>query len=98
MAKIRPHPDEICKSRAQACIERYMRLQRMDVNSIAKQMCVSQTTVYNWIKHPESMKLGTLWQLSRVLKCSLGELSGGELPEELIGTWLRMSTERRTSH
>ncbi len=88
MAARKKYPSEQRRVRVQACIERYMKLNDVKVESMAKQMNVSEPTVYRWISNPEKMQLEDIWKMSIVLKCPIGELAGGELPEELIGRWI----------
>lgn len=76
------------KARSRACMERYMKLNGIEISNIAKRMNVAEQTVYRWLKKPEKLQLEDLWQIATVLKCPIGELCGGELPEELIGKWL----------
>ena len=88
MPATKKYPSEQRKARTQACIERYMKLNDIRVDVIAKHLNVGESTVYRWISNPEKMQLVDIWRMATVLKCPIGELAGGELPEELIGQWI----------
>lgn len=88
MPAVKKYPSEQRKIRAQACIERYMKLNSIQIDVMAKRLNVAESTVYRWISNPEKMQLADIWRMATVLKCPVGELAGGELPEELIGAWI----------
>ncbi len=89
MPRVSNYPIVERKTRTQACIERHMRLNNIEVPAIAKRMNVSEQTIYRWIQNPEVLTLLNLWHLATILKCPIGELAGGEMPEELIGSWIK---------
>lgn len=91
MPALKKTPTQELIARSQACFDRYSRLNGIDVGRIAKLMNVTEKTVYNWINHPESVSMEKMWRLATILKCPVGELCGGELPEETIGRWIKMS-------
>ena len=75
-------------ARSQAAIARYMTLRNITEEQMAKRMNVTKKTVQNRRNHPERMSLEDLWLMAKILKCPIGELAGGELPEEFIGRLL----------
>lgn len=81
--------------RSRACIEKYMTLNEVSVSYLAKKQHVTERTILNRIKTPEKMQLEDLWEMAMLIKCPVGELAGGELPEELIGRMVAEATERR---
>lgn len=88
MPAVKKYPFEQRKARVQACIGRYMKLNDVQVEVMAKRMNVAESTLYRWISNPGKMQLEDIWRMATILKCPIGELAGGELPEELIGEWI----------
>lgn len=82
------------RARSSACISRYMDLRGVTESRLAENFGVTVRTIQNWRAHPEKMQLEDIWEMSRLLKCPIGELAGGELPEETIGRLLREAVIR----
>ncbi len=78
-------------SRSRACIDRYMQLNSVTEEDMAARMHVTVKTIQNRRKHPEKMQLEDIWEMAQILKCPIGELAGGELPEEIIGRLIRQA-------
>lgn len=95
MPAIAKTPTDQLKSRTQSCIDKYSRLNGIDVKRIAKIMGVTERAVYGWIDNPEKISLGNMWRLSTILKCPVGELCGGDTPEEAIGKWVAAAMNKR---
>lgn len=81
------------RARTSACISRYMALRGVTESRLAEHFGVTIRTIQNWRAHPEKMQLEDIWEMSRMLKCPIGELAGGELPEEMIGRFMRAAVK-----
>ena len=51
---------------------------------------VQARTIQNRIKDPGSMQLRDLWDLAEILDAPVGELAGGDLPEEMMAKLMQM--------
>ena len=51
---------------------------------------VQTRTIQNRIKDPGSMQLRDLWDLAEILNAPVGELAGGDLPEEMLAKLIQM--------
>ena len=80
------------EARAQAGIRRYMSLRRITDDKIAVKQNVQTRTIQNRIKDPGSMQLRDLWDLAEILNAPVGELAGGDLPEEMLAKLIQMET------
>ena len=78
------------EARAQAGIRRYMSLRRITDDKIAAKQKVQARTIQNRIKDPGSMQLRDLWDLAEILDAPVGELAGGDLPEEMMAKLMQM--------
>lgn len=78
------------EARAQAGIRRYMSLRRITDDKIAAKQNVQARTIQNRIKDPGSMQLRDLWDLAEILDAPVGELAGGDLPEEMMAKLMQM--------
>lgn len=78
------------EARAQAGIRRYMSLRRITDDKIAVKQNVQTRTIQNRIKDPGSMQLRDLWDLAEILNAPVGELAGGDLPEEMLAKLIQM--------
>lgn len=76
-------------SRASAGIQRYMALRNMTDDRLAVKQNVTVKTIQNHLKDPGNMKLRDIWELASILDAPVGELAGGDLPEEIIGKLLQ---------
>lgn len=76
-------------ARSSAGIQRYMALRSMTDDRLADKQNVTVKTIQNHLKDPGNMKLRDIWELAAILDAPVGELAGGELPEEIIGKILR---------
>ncbi len=81
------------RARTSACISRYMDLRGVTESRLAENFGVTVRTIQNWRMHPEKMRLEDIWEMSKMLKCPVAELAGGELPEEMIGRFLRAAVK-----
>ena len=63
-------------------------LNNITEDTMAQRMNVTKKTIQNRRNNPEKMNLEDLWLMAKILRCPIGELAGGEMPEELIGEWL----------
>ena len=43
----------------------------------------------SWIEDPGSMRLRDLWDLAEIIGAPVGELAGGDLPEEMLAKLLQ---------
>lgn len=75
-------------NKSRAAIKKYTEIACESDESLAEKLGVTSRTVQNRVKDPGAMQLRDLWELAIILKCPVGELCGGELPEELIGKWM----------
>lgn len=89
MPALKRSPSQENRARTSACISRYMELRGVTADRLAAGFGVTVRTIENWRTHPERMKLEDIWEMSRMLKCPIGELAGGELPEETIGRLIK---------
>ena len=71
-------------SRARAGIKRHIELSKVSEDKIAAKQNVQVRTLMNRIKDPGSMRLRDLWDLAEI-----GELAGGDLPEEMLAKLLQ---------
>lgn len=76
--------------RASACIARYMTLNDVTEEYLAKRFKVDIKTIRNRNRDPGTMRLNTLFELADILKCPISELCGGELPEERLESVLKL--------
>lgn len=74
--------------RARAAMLRHMELNNMDQDTLAAKHNVTKRTIQNRLESPGTMQLKDLWDMAIYLKCPLGEICGGDLPEEMIGKLL----------
>ena len=47
----------------------------------------------NRIEDPGSMRLRDLWDLAEIIDAPVGELAGGDLPEEMLGKILQQKLQ-----
>lgn len=76
-------------SRARAGILRYKALRNVTDDTLAARQNVQTRTIQNRIDDPGSMRLRDLWELAIILKAPVGELAGGDLPEEVLSKLLQ---------
>lgn len=88
MPAVKMYPTQERIARTKAAIARYMMLNNISEDTMAQRMNVTKKTIQNRRNNPEKMNLEDLWLMAKILKCPIGELAGGEMPEELIGEWL----------
>lgn len=88
MPAVKMYPTQERIVRTKAAIAKYMMLNNITEDYMAQRMNVTKKTIQNRRNNPEKMNLEDLWLMARILKCPIGELAGGELPEELIGSWI----------
>ena len=81
-------------SRARAAMLRYIELSGKTKEELAQRQHVTERTIQNRLESPGKMQLEDIWELSIILNCPLGELCGGELPEELIGSWMAAAVKK----
>lgn len=67
-----------------------MSLRRITDDKIAAKQNVQARTIQNRIKDPGSMQLRDLWDLAEILDAPVGELAGGDLPEEMMAKLMQM--------
>lgn len=77
-------------SRAKAGILRHMALHNVSEAKIAVRQNVQARTISNRIEDPGSMRLRELWDLAEILNAPVGELAGGDLPEEMMAKLMQM--------
>lgn len=70
--------------RAQASMLRYMKLKGIDEQTLSVKQHVTKQTIKNRLDNPGKMQLEDIWEMAIILNCPVGELCGGDLPEELI--------------
>lgn len=83
-----------CKARARASIMKYMELRGITQDDLARKQAVTKRTIQNRIDDPGKMQLQDIWEMAIILKCPVGELCGGEMPEELIGRWIAEASKQ----
>ncbi len=76
-------------SRARAGIKRYIELSKVPEDKIAAKQNVQVRTLMNRIEDPGSMRLRDLWDLAEIINAPVGELAGGDLPEEMLAKLLQ---------
>lgn len=76
-------------SRARAGIKRHIELSKVPEDKIAAKQNVQVRTLMNRIENPGSMRLRDLWDLAEIIGAPVGELAGGDLPEEMLAKLLR---------
>ena len=69
-------------SRARAGIKRHIELSKVSEDKIAAKQNVQVRTLMNRIEDPGSMRLRDLWDLAEIIGAPVGELAGGDLPQE----------------
>lgn len=74
--------------RASGSISHYMTLNNVSEEQMAKKMNVLERTIQKRIKDPGAIRLRDLWEMAIIINCPVGEIAGGELPQELIGRWV----------
>lgn len=82
------------RNKARASILKYMQLAQISEETLSQKQNVTVKTVQNRVKDPGKMQLQDLWEMAIIFKCPLGELCGGEMPEELIGKWIAEAVKR----
>ena len=76
-------------SRARAGIKRHIELSIVSEDKIAAKQNVQVRTLMNRIEDPGSMRLRDLWDLAEIIDAPVGELAGGDLPEEMLAKLLQ---------
>ena len=76
-------------SRARAGIKRHIELSKGPEDKIAAKQNVQVRTLMNRIEDPGSMRLRDLWDLAEIIDAPVGELAGGDLPEEMLAKLLQ---------
>ena len=76
-------------SRARAGIKRHIELSKVSEDKIAAKQNVQVRTLMNRIEDPGSMRLRDLWDLAEIIDAPVGELAGGDLPEEMLAKLLQ---------
>ena len=76
-------------SRARAGIKRHIELSKVPEDRIAAKQNVQVRTLMNRIEDPGSMRLRDLWDLAEIIGAPVGELAGGDLPEEMLAKLLQ---------
>lgn len=72
-------------TRARAAILRHMELSATDQDKLAKKQNVTKKTIQNRLNDPGKMQLEDIWEMAIIMKCPVGEICGGDLPEEIVG-------------
>ena len=76
-------------SRARGGIKRHIELSKVSEDKIAAKQNVQVRTLMNRIEDPGSMRLRDLWDLAEIIDAPVGELAGGDLPEEMLAKLLQ---------
>ena len=76
-------------SRAWGGIKRHIELSKVSEDKIAAKQNVQVRTLMNRIEDPGSMRLRDLWDLAEIIGAPVGELAGGDLPEEMLAKLLQ---------
>ncbi len=76
-------------ARARAGIKRHIELSKVPEDKIAAKQNVQVRTLMNRIEDPGSMRLRDLWDLAEIIDAPVGELAGGDLPEEMLAKLLQ---------
>lgn len=85
------------RKKARANILKYMELANMDDKAMSVKQNVTTKTIQNRKADPGTMQLKDLWEMAIILKCPIGELCGGDMPEELIGSWMAKAMKGDTN-
>lgn len=72
-------------TRARAAMLRYMELSSTDQDKLAAKQNVTKKTIQNRLSNPGKMQLEDIWEMAIIMKCPVGEICGGDLPEEVVG-------------
>ena len=75
---------------SRAGIKRHIELSKVPEDKIAAKQNVQVRTLMNRIEDPGSMRLRDLWDLAEILDAPVGELAGGDLPEEMMAKLMQM--------
>lgn len=79
---------EIYATRARAAILRHMELTSTSQDKLAAKQNVTKRTIQNRLDDPGKMQLQDIWEMAIIMKCPVGEICGGDLPEEVMGKWM----------
>lgn len=77
-------------ARSSAGIQRYMALRSITDDRLADKQNVTVKTIQNHLRDPGNMKLRDIWELASILDAPVGELAGGDLPEEMMAKLMQM--------
>ncbi len=95
MFKTAEQMDEM-ERRASGSLQKYMTINNISDEYLAKKLAVSTKTVQNRVRNPGSISLRELWRMAIIIKCPIGEIAGGPDASELLGKLLyeEMKKER----
>lgn len=79
---------EMYATRARAAILRHMELTSTSQDKLAAKQNVTKRTIQNRLDDPGKMQLQDIWEMAMIMKCPVGEICGGDLPEEIVGKWM----------
>lgn len=79
---------ETYATRARAAILRHMELTSTSQDKLAAKQNVTKRTIQNRLDDPGKMQLQDIWEMAMIMKCPVGEICGGDLPEEVVGKWM----------
>lgn len=79
---------EIYATRARTAILRHMELTSTSQDKLAAKQNVTKRTIQNRLDDPGKMQLEDIWEMAMIMKCPVGEICGGDLPEEVVGKWI----------
>ncbi len=81
-------------TRARAAILRHMELTSTSQDKLASKQNVTKRTIQNRLDDPGKMQLQDLWEMAIIMKCPVGEICGGDLPEEVVGKWIAQAAKK----
>ena len=79
---------ELYATRARAAMLRHMELSSTSQDKLAAKQNVTKRTIQNRLDDPGKMQLQDIWEMAMIMKCPVGEICGGDLPEEVVGKWI----------
>ena len=85
---------EMFATRARAAILRHMELSSTSQDKLAAKQNVTKRTIQNRLDDPGKMQLQDIWDMAIIMKCPVGEICGGDLPEEIVGKFIAQAMKK----
>lgn len=68
MPKLKPSTEELESRTVSGVIKKYLTIQDVSENELAKKIGVSLSTIYNWEKNSDPIPVGKLRMICKILK------------------------------